>query len=61
MTLLVCGNTLNGGAPATSGCSMLCEGNKLEFCGGPGRMNLYSYGGVFTPPATTAGSDPTAT
>ena len=57
----VCGNNLNGGTPATSGCSMLCEGNKLEFCGGPGKMNLYSYGGVFTPPASTAGPDPTTT
>lgn len=40
---------------------MLCKGNALEFCGGGGRLNMYSYGGTFTPPVSTPGPDPTAT
>ncbi|KAK4129599.1 copper radical oxidase [Parathielavia appendiculata] len=41
-----CGNSIvNGGAPATSGCAMTCNGNSTELCGGPDRLNVYSYGG----------------
>lgn len=40
-----CGNTLqNNGALAADGeskCSMVCDGNKLELCGGSGRLNMY--------------------
>jgi hypothetical protein len=39
-----CGNKIsNGGKPATNGCSMVCNGNKSEFCGGANRLNLYGY------------------
>ena len=31
----------NGGAPAESGCDMLCRGSKYEYCGGGGRLNVY--------------------
>ncbi|KAK9366097.1 WSC domain-containing protein [Lipomyces kononenkoae] len=38
-----CGNTINAGSVlTTSGCSMLCKGNSLEYCGGPVRLNMYS-------------------
>ncbi|OXV07564.1 hypothetical protein Egran_04670, partial [Elaphomyces granulatus] len=37
-----CGSGIfNGGAPATSGCTMACNGNATEFCGGSWRLNLY--------------------
>jgi hypothetical protein len=37
-----CGNSIaNGGAPAT-GCTMLCNGNNMEMCGGGNRLNVYS-------------------
>ncbi|KAH8891152.1 glyoxal oxidase like protein [Thozetella sp. PMI_491] len=41
--LAECGNSVaHGGVPATSGCSMPCNGNNTEICGGPSRLNLYS-------------------
>jgi hypothetical protein len=44
-----CDNTLeNGGGPAPDGnalCDMSCNGNTTENCGGPNRLNLFSYGG----------------
>ena len=44
-----CGNqTMNGGVPATSGCNMHCNGNAQETCGGPDRLNIYSYQGAQT-------------
>ncbi|KAK7924877.1 WSC domain-containing protein [Apiospora marii] len=49
-----CGNSFqNGGAPATSGCSMLCSGNQTEICGGPDRLNVYSSSGAALPSGTT--------
>ncbi|KAM7191558.1 putative fungistatic metabolite [Naviculisporaceae sp. PSN 640] len=55
-----CGNTIaNGGAPASSGCNMLCNGNQTEFCGGGSRLNVYSYGNSFT--ATTSATTAAAT
>ncbi|KAH6634407.1 glyoxal oxidase-like protein [Chaetomium sp. MPI-SDFR-AT-0129] len=49
-----CGNTIsNGGAPATSGCSMLCNGNSSEVCGGPDRLNVYNFQGRYDPTSTT--------
>ena len=43
-----CGNSfLNGGAPASdglSGCSMVCNGNSSEFCGGSNRLDVYGFG-----------------
>lgn len=61
-----CGNTIaNGGAPASDGCNMLCNGNSTEYCGGPNRLNLYNFEGQFEPPSTTtttpAPTDPDAT
>ncbi|KAK7969552.1 WSC domain-containing protein [Apiospora saccharicola] len=61
-----CGNSFqNGGAPATSGCSMLCSGNQTEICGGPDRLNVYSSSGNAMPSGTatkttTAAAAPTA-
>ncbi|KAL2141040.1 hypothetical protein VTI28DRAFT_2930 [Corynascus sepedonium] len=56
-----CGNTIaNGGAPATSGCSMVCNGDSSEFCGGPDRLNVYSYQNQYEPSATSSATpDPT--
>jgi WSC domain len=53
-----CANTVqNGGILAPdglTGCNMLCNGNKSEFCGGGGRLNLYDYNHAVTlPPYTT--------
>jgi len=39
-----CGSGIsNGGAPtAGDGCGMLCKGDALQYCGGPGKLNVYS-------------------
>lgn len=53
-SLTDCGNTIaNGGAPAASGCNMLCNGNQTEFCGGGDRLNVYNYLNEYNPTATT--------
>ena len=43
-----CGySTSNGGGPASDGnvgCNMPCAGNASEFCGGPNRLDLYTFG-----------------
>ncbi|KAG5643834.1 hypothetical protein DXG03_009565 [Asterophora parasitica] len=40
-----------GGVPApASECYMACAGNPQEFCGGPNRLNIYSYTGIDLPP-----------
>ncbi|KOS19608.1 putative fungistatic metabolite [Escovopsis weberi] len=41
-----CGNQISNGAKpdASGGCTMTCNGNGTEFCGGPGHLNLYSKG-----------------
>jgi hypothetical protein len=48
LTIIDCGNTIvNGGGPAPDGnalCNMKCDGNAAETCGGPNRLDLYSYG-----------------
>lgn len=48
-----CGNTINvesgtgvSGKPQTSGCTMVCDGNQEEFCGGSGRLSLYALNGT---------------
>lgn len=65
-----CGNTINAGSvaqtstdPATNGCSMLCGGNNTEYCGGPGRLNMYGINGSLPVPTTssTTTSGPTTT
>ncbi|KAL2154832.1 hypothetical protein VTH82DRAFT_3508 [Thermothelomyces myriococcoides] len=54
-----CGNTIaNGAAPALAGCTMVCNGNKTEFCGGPDRLNVYSYKDQYQPTATATSSVP---
>ncbi|KAI9776670.1 MAG: hypothetical protein M1835_005454, partial [Candelina submexicana] len=60
-----CGNTLGAGSvpvagdPDTSGCNMLCQGNTLEYCGGPNRLNLYHTNS--TTPVTPPGDPVVAT
>ncbi|EFQ30435.1 WSC domain-containing protein [Colletotrichum graminicola M1.001] len=37
-----CGNSIDGGnTPASSGCDMPCDGNRLDTCGGAGHINIY--------------------
>lgn len=37
-----CGDSVaNGGKPAQDGCTMQCNGNNSEYCGGPNRLNVY--------------------
>ncbi|KAK8872836.1 glyoxal oxidase [Apiospora arundinis] len=57
-----CGNSFqNGGAPATTGCGMVCTGNQTEICGGPDRLNVYGFGGATGPsPAPTTTTGPVA-
>lgn len=46
-----CGNTLLGGSALASGgsdptqnmCSMTCNGNVNEYCGGPNRLSIYQF------------------
>jgi glucan 1,3-beta-glucosidase len=66
MTLTIfidCGNTLqNGGAPAPDGnalCDMTCDGNTAETCGGPNRLDLYTYTSGSPTSTSTAASGPT--
>lgn len=61
-----CGNSLsNGGGPASdgnAGCDMACNGNPAETCGGPDRLNMYSYNGTTAVgSATGPSSAPTGT
>lgn len=57
-----CGNQLNAGSvPASaSDCSMLCSGNKLQYCGGSSRLNVFkrisSQATSVTAAARTSGS-----
>lgn len=56
-------NVQNGGAPASSGCNMLCSGNQTEICGGSSRLSLYSVDGVVprAPDPTSPAVTPTGT
>lgn len=50
----------NGGATATDGnaqCTMTCNGNPSQTCGGPNRLNMYKYGTM----AVTVMPSPTPT
>jgi hypothetical protein len=53
-----CGNSLAIGAvPAsTSDCSMTCNNNQTELCGGPSRLNMYIYGNGTLPSPTSSPS-----
>lgn len=52
-----CGDTLeNGSGPAPDGnalCDMPCAGDASETCGGPNRLNLYTYASSATAAPTT--------
>ncbi|KAG6008327.1 hypothetical protein E4U21_004653 [Claviceps maximensis] len=57
-----CGKKLSNGArkaPDYSKCNMACNGNSTEYCGGPGALNVYGYGGQLVPSATSGGPDST--
>jgi hypothetical protein len=60
-----CDNQLeHGGGPAPDGnalCDMSCNGNPNEICGGPNRLNLYSYVGGPTSSATSTSTTSTST
>lgn len=50
-----CGQVFsNGGAPATSGCNMVCNGNSSEICGGPNRLSVWSRSGSGSSSSATA-------
>lgn len=54
----------NGGGPATdgsAGCDMACNGNSAETCGGPDRLNMYSYTASGTASATASGTGTSTT
>ncbi len=40
---------------------MKCNGNSAETCGGPNRLDVYSYGSGGSPTTTTTASSPSAT
>ncbi|KAM0253586.1 hypothetical protein ACHAQJ_007214 [Trichoderma viride] len=48
-------------SPAASGCTMTCNGNSTEYCGGPSHLNLYTYGSGSSGTATSSGSQPAQT
>jgi hypothetical protein len=61
-----CDNKINnGGGPASDGaaqCTMTCNGNPAEMCGGPNRLNVYQYGAATsTGPGTTTTKGTTTT
>ncbi len=53
----------NGGVPETSGCTMACNGNAAEICGGPNRLSVYSYNssGISVTTATSVSVSTTGT
>lgn len=55
-----CGSAIgNNGAPRPlADCNMICDGNPLQFCGGPGRLNLYNYTADDLPPINNPGPGP---
>lgn len=61
-----CGNSLGTGAviatggadPAQNGCSMTCNGNATEYCGGANRLTMYKLNSTSI---TTGTASPTAT
>lgn len=63
-----CGNTINAGSavqassdPAVNNCNMLCTGNQTEYCGGPGRLNMYAVNGSASVSSSTITGTPSAT
>lgn len=60
-----CGNTFtNGGGPApdgNAGCNMNCNGNTYEVCGGPDRLNVFTYVGHLSTSTSTTTSATSST
>ncbi|KAH0528699.1 hypothetical protein TsFJ059_003525 [Trichoderma semiorbis] len=57
-----CGKSISNGAlPATSGCTMTCNGNQTEYCGGPGHLNIYGLNAVRDGTGTTSAAQPAQT
>lgn len=58
-----CGNIINTGSAKTTpeGCSILCGGNALEYCGGQNRLNFYAAAGGASSSATATKPTSTAT
>lgn len=61
-----CGYTVNigsalvaGSTPAQTLCDMTCSGNASEYCGGPGRLNMYRSNGTAVSTATATVSSTT--
>ncbi|MCJ1475830.1 hypothetical protein MMC13_004494 [Lambiella insularis] len=57
-----CGNTLATGSTLATitDCSMTCNGNSSEYCGGPNRLDLYKSSGT-APTVTTTAASPSGT
>ncbi|KAH8201579.1 hypothetical protein TruAng_004271 [Truncatella angustata] len=52
-----CGNQISNNATlATDGCTMLCNANKTEVCGGPNRLNIYDFRLTFPVTLSSSGS-----
>ncbi|KAL8830675.1 MAG: hypothetical protein Q9170_005627, partial [Blastenia crenularia] len=59
-----CGSTFGVGAilatggndPAQNGCSMLCNGDQLEYCGGPNRLSTYKTNSSLATSSSTSAS-----
>lgn len=57
-TQCYCSNTITAGAgPGWTGCSMLCGGNPMQFCGGGNRLNAYQKNSTITAPMRRELSD----
>ncbi|KAL8670348.1 MAG: hypothetical protein Q9168_005106 [Polycauliona sp. 1 TL-2023] len=59
-----CGNTFGAGSimatggndAAASGCSMLCNGDQLEYCGGPNRLSTYKSNSTLASSSSSSSS-----
>ncbi|KAL8931128.1 MAG: hypothetical protein Q9208_000232 [Pyrenodesmia sp. 3 TL-2023] len=58
-----CGDTLGAGAVLATdgGCSMTCNGNASEYCGGPNRLTMYKLNTTSTFTSTATGTGATST
>ncbi|KAL8699219.1 MAG: hypothetical protein Q9201_006129 [Fulgogasparrea decipioides] len=64
-----CGNTFGAGSvlatggndPTKNGCSMLCNGDQLEYCGGPNRLSTYKVNTTLATSSTTTATGTTTT
>ncbi|KPI43427.1 putative fungistatic metabolite [Cyphellophora attinorum] len=55
-----CGNSLGAGSVSASAsdCSMTCNNNQTEYCGGPSRLNMYASGSL---PSSSSSANPSST